>query len=85
MQVPGPGGWLQIVHGGNVSNKVRGRRIAPGALAAHFLPEALAGLHPAAALSIAAENILLAPLRGLRDALSAGRQRLRRMRGKRKG
>lgn len=78
VQVPGPGGWLQIVHGGNVSNKVRGRRVAPEALAGRFLPGALEGLQPVGPLALAAENAVLTPLRGLRDRLSALRQGLRR-------
>lgn len=29
LEVPGPPGWLQVVHGGNVSNRVRGVRAVP--------------------------------------------------------
>ena len=36
VQVGGPGGWLQVVHGGNVSNKIRGRRVPPAELAGRF-------------------------------------------------
>ena len=36
VQVDGPGGWLQVVHGGNVSNKIRGRRVPPAELAGRF-------------------------------------------------
>lgn len=78
VQVSGPGGWLQIVHGGNVSNKVRGRRIRPDSLADRFLPQARAGLHPSSALAVAAENATLMPLRGMRDQLSSIAQKLRR-------
>ncbi|MGY1727505.1 glycosyltransferase [Geodermatophilus sp. SYSU D01062] len=39
----GDPGWLQVVHGGNVSNRVRGRRTRPSAHAGAFpgLPEGL--------------------------------------------
>ncbi|HVH03085.1 MAG TPA: glycosyltransferase, partial [Amaricoccus sp.] len=62
VQVAGPGGWLQVVHGGNVSNKIRGRRVPPGELAGRFPPAIDLGA-PASAAAIAAENLVLAPLR----------------------
>ena len=79
VQVPGPGGWLQVVHGGNVSNKVRGVRVGPDALAARFHPGALAGLEPASALVLAADNLLMAPLRSGRDRLFGLARRLKRL------
>ncbi len=81
VQVPGPGGWLQVVHGGNVSNKVRGVRVGPDALAAHFHPGALAGLEPAGALALAADNLLMAPLRSARDRLFGLARRVKRLKG----
>ena len=36
IQVDGPGAWLQVVHGGNVSNKIRGRRVSVDDLAGRF-------------------------------------------------
>ena len=36
VELEGPPGWLQVVHGGNVSNRVRGRRVSPAALRAGF-------------------------------------------------
>lgn len=69
VQVPGPGGWLQVVHGGNVSNKVRGRRVAPADLAGRVHPGALEGLVPASAAQIALENGLVTPVRAGRDRL----------------
>ncbi len=79
VQVPGPGGWLQIIHGGNVSNKVRGRRISASDLRSRFLPGALAGLQPVGNATLLAENLVVGPLRSLRDSLSATLQRLRRV------
>ncbi len=70
-QVGGKAGWLQVVHGGNVSNKVRGRRVAPAAVRDLF-PEAVLGpLKPASGAEISLENIVLTPLRSARDALVA--------------
>jgi hypothetical protein len=78
VQVPGPGGWLQVVHGANVSNKVRGRRVAPAALAGRLPPGATEGLAPVGALRLAAENALIAPLRDARDGLAGLVRALRR-------
>lgn len=77
LQVPGEGGWLQVVHGGNVSNKVRGQRIAPDRLAARFHHGALTGLEPATSGQIALENSILTPLRDGRDRLMVLARRLR--------
>jgi hypothetical protein len=77
VQVAGPGGWLQVVHGGNVSNKIRGRRVPPGELAGRFPPAIDLGA-PASAAAIAAENLVLAPLRGARDRAAGLVRRLRR-------
>jgi hypothetical protein len=77
VQVGGPGGWLQVVHGGNVSNKIRGRRVPPAELAGRF-PASIELGAGASALGIAAENLLLAPLRGARDRAAGLARRLRR-------
>lgn len=37
MSVDGPPGWLQVIHGDNVSNRVRGRRVAPGKYRSNFV------------------------------------------------
>lgn len=75
LQVDGPAAWLQVVHGGNVSNKVRGRRVGAEALRGRF-PEGVAGeLKPTSVPEMALENLVLTPLRSARDGLVA------RMRG----
>ncbi|HEY0275307.1 MAG TPA: glycosyltransferase, partial [Paenirhodobacter sp.] len=66
-QVPGPGGWLQVVHGGNVSNRIRGRRISPAALKGRLPEGALTGLTPIGPAGLLLENSLLTPLRAGRD------------------
>ncbi|MDE3078461.1 MAG: hypothetical protein KGI94_00345 [Paracoccaceae bacterium] len=77
IQIDGPGGWLQVVHGGNVSNKIRGTRVSPEAAAGRF-PEGLtAGLKPIGPLLRAFENAVPGAIRGARDAALALRRRLR--------
>lgn len=78
IQVPGPGGWLQVVHGNNVSNKVRGRRILPRDLAGRFLPGALQGLPEGNNLAVLFENLAISPLRALRDETITQLRRLKR-------
>jgi hypothetical protein len=78
-QVEGPAAWLQVVHGGNVSNKVRGRRVPPAAAEGRFPAAALADLRPGSGAEIAIENLLVTPLRSARDravALVRGHERL---------
>lgn len=70
-QVAGPAAWLQVVHGGNVSNKVRGRRVGPEAVRGRFPPAVLGPLQPVSAPAMALENLVLTPLRSARDALVA--------------
>jgi hypothetical protein len=71
LQVGGPAAWLQVVHGGNVSNKVRGRRVGPEAVRGRFPPEVPGRLRESSATGIALENLLLTPLREARDAAVA--------------
>jgi len=77
IQVAGPPGWLQVVHGGNVSNKVRGRRVPPAALAGRFAAGIALG-DPASPAAVAAENLVVAPLRDARDRAAQLVNRLRR-------
>jgi len=70
-QVPGPPAWLQVVHGGNVSNKIRGRRVPAGRARGRFPPELLAGLQESSSTTIALENLFLTPRRSALDAASA--------------
>ena len=60
-----------MVHGGNVSNKVRGRRVGPAAAADRFPAAALADLRPTSGLEAALENLLVTPFRSARDAAVA--------------
>lgn len=70
-QIGGPGAWLQVVHGGNVSNKVRGWRADPAAARGRFPETVLGTLQPVSPLARALENLALTPLRAGRDAALA--------------
>jgi hypothetical protein len=63
--------WLQLIHGVNVSNKVRGKRIERSAIPDGF--EAVRGIEQGgaseSALQIAAENLTAGALRSARDYL----------------
>lgn len=74
-QLEAPGAWLQVVHGGNVSNKVRGRRIPIGRTDAIFAPGLLDGIAVVPEVRLQMENILFASLRNLRDWLLSLRGR----------
>lgn len=75
VQVEQPGAWLQVVHGGNVSNKVRGRRVPTHRVDGLFAREPLAGLKSVATFQLGAENLLIGPLRDARDWLLSLRKR----------
>lgn len=62
----GPPGWLQVVHGDNVSNRVKGRRVAPGPFKARF--GALDGATDPAFWELACEAFAL-PARAVSEAL----------------
>ncbi|WP_299134485.1 glycosyltransferase [uncultured Amaricoccus sp.] len=69
LQIGGPAGWLQVIHETNVSNKVRGRRVAAETIAGHFPAAVIGPLRPTSGFEIALENLVLTPLRRNRDAL----------------
>lgn len=70
--------WFQHVHGGNVSNKIRGRR-----LSSSHLPDGFQALHlaervkPVGQAQAGLENATIGILRSGRDMLSKARRRLR--------
>ena len=70
-QVGGLAAWLQVVHGGNLSNKIRGRRVPGERARGQFPNEVLGPLRPTSAAAVAMENVVLTPLRGARDAAIA--------------
>ena len=77
-QIGGAGAWMQIVHGGNVSNKIRGRRISAAAIDGAFPPGLVAEVAPVGGAALLADAALSGSLRGLRDGALVLRHRLRR-------
>lgn len=77
-QIEGSAGWLQIVHGENVSNKVRGLRVSPRSVESGFLDETLRALPAPNAMLVTLENSVLFPLRSLRDGILTRLNRLRK-------
>lgn len=72
VRVGGGPGWLQVVHGRNVSNRVRGRLVSPGAhrdFAGLDLPDVGAG-------ELLRDLVLLSPARAVRDAGRGGVRRV---------
>ena len=66
VEIEGAPGWLQVVHGENVSNRVRGRLTSPALWVAQF-PGALEHVPPPGAWGIASDRLITSPLRWLRD------------------
>lgn len=77
IQVEGPGAWLQIVHGNNVSNKIRGLRVAPETVTGRFPSGVITGLRPVSPAVRAVENLVPGSLRAARDMALSLRQRVR--------
>ena len=67
-EAAGPPGWLQVVHGGNVSNRIRGRRTAPEPYRASF-PGLLDSAEPPSRRERVREMLLTLPRRTFRDGL----------------
>lgn len=67
LRVNGPPAWLQVVHGNNVSNRVRGRRVSPRPYEHSFPPKALADIESPGIHSVASDLLLGLPYRATRD------------------
>lgn len=66
-EVTGAPAWLQVVHGSNVSNRVRGRLTSPGPWVDLF-PQALDDVPRPAVGELALERLLAGPARSVRDS-----------------
>ncbi len=66
VEVGGAPGWLQVIHGENVSNRVRGRLTSPAPWVSLF-PGALADAPRPGVWRIARDRLVTSPLRWLRD------------------
>ena len=60
-------GWLQVVHGANVSNRVRGRLVAPSGYA-HLFPGLLDDARTPQLLELATDTIIAQPQRLARES-----------------
>lgn len=81
-RLSGPPVWLQVVHGANVSNRVRGRLTGPAAHTALF-PGLLEGVAEPTRAAVLRDRWLTGPVRHLRDGARAhARQGLVRVLGK---
>lgn len=67
VQTEGPPAWIQLVHDGNVSNRIRGNRVGPALAQGRFPAEMLAGITQPSPVARALEGCVVAPLRKLRD------------------
>lgn len=65
-EIEGDPGWLQVIHGSNVSNRVRGRRIAGSVYLPNF-GDLLDGIETPGRWSAVQDFVVGRPMRGLRD------------------
>lgn len=77
-QIEGAAGWLQIVHGENVSNKVRGVRIFPKSVEDRFSDDAIKALPTPSSGLVMLENSILFPMRAFRDGFLTRVNQMRR-------
>lgn len=70
----GEPGWLQVVHGGNVSNRARGLRTRPDRWSGTF-PDLLADVPQPGPADLVLDAGLMAPARWIRDRIRAGLRR----------
>lgn len=79
LQAHGAAGWLQVVHGGNVSNRIRGRRVGGEEARRQFPREVLGDIAEPSLPARLFEAALAAPLRAGRDRAFALARRLVRV------
>jgi len=65
-EIPGAAAWLQVVHGSNVSNRVRGRRVSPETFRELF-PTVLIGVVDPTRVVLSLDWLLAQPLRFSRE------------------
>lgn len=61
--------WLQVIHGTNVSNKVRGKMVTPGVWDGYYPAEVSTGLTIPTGFSMVWQNSVMATFREMRDGL----------------
>jgi hypothetical protein len=70
VEIEGRPGWLQVIHGENVSNRVRGRLVSPERWRTTF-PGLLDDVDAPGAARILRDRMLASPSRGMRDTARA--------------
>jgi hypothetical protein len=75
--IDGEPGWLQVVHGTNVSNRVKGRLVRQGSYPALF-PGLLGSIDDPDRRELVVARLVVEPLRGLRDAARVSAKRAAR-------
>ncbi|MGV1009224.1 MAG: glycosyltransferase [Dermatophilaceae bacterium] len=81
--VDGDPAWLQVIHGDNVSNRVRGKMVRPGPYTGFFPPGLLGGARTPARSTIFLDEVVRGPYRIVRDeARGAARRTAVRLMGK---
>ena len=71
IEIDGAPGWLQVVHGSNVSNRVRGRLVSPRPYLGRFGGE-LGALSAPRRGRLLGDRLVAVPFRSAREALRAG-------------
>lgn len=66
----GDPGWLQVVHGSNVSNRVRGVRVSPGPYLELF-PQLLDDVPRVGPAALIVDSVVAGPVRMVRDGMRA--------------
>lgn len=68
VQLYGAPGWLQVIHTGNVSNRVRGIRVSPKKYRTGFMV-GLDEVQQPSAVDLAIDRLVLAPVRSSKEAV----------------
>jgi hypothetical protein len=76
-EIGGEPAWLQVVHGTNVSNRVKGRLVRQGSYPALF-PGLLGSIDDPDRRELVVARLVVEPLRGLRDAARVSAKRAAR-------
>jgi N-acetylglucosaminyl-diphospho-decaprenol L-rhamnosyltransferase len=71
VEIGGAPGWLQVVHGSNVSNRIRGRLVSPAPYAGNF-GTLLEGWVPPSRQRMIGDRLLAGPRRAVRESVRAG-------------
>jgi hypothetical protein len=72
VQLPGPGAWLQVVHGENVSNKIRGNRVGRAVAEERFPAGVISAVRDPSTAELLKDSLVTGPLRSGRDRLING-------------